>query len=106
MIKYFLIFSIFLSLFACSKQELEPSIYHVQIKNSYFEPIDSIKLGTNYINQLKVDSISKKILLKKGNYTFSCITKSSLKITANIDLKGLKQAISIQLNRKGKVEIE
>ena len=92
--------------FSCLKQELEPDIYDIRVKNAYFEHIDSVRLGTFYIGKIEQGNISKRILSTKRMYDFFCITQSALKITADVDIQGLNEHIIIKLNEKGKVELE
>ena len=106
MTKYLLIFSCFMLTFSCLKQEAEPYVHNVRVKNAYFENIDSVRLGTFYIGKIEQGNISESILITKRMCDFFCITQSALKITADIDIQGLNEQIIIKLNEKGKVELE
>jgi len=103
MIRYFLIISFFVS---CSKVDLEPDTYDVQIKNNYFEVIDSVKFGNNYLGTIPIASLSETFSVEKNVYVFSCLTFSQLKITAEVEVQGSSPKLFITLNNNGKVELE
>lgn len=107
MTRYFLIFSCIYLFCACdSSEDIEPSLYTIYIKNSYFEDLDTLRVEFVLIPKLKKDSISEYISLPKGNYKFSCVTQSNLYIKANLDIQGLAEKIIIKVNFQGNVIME
>lgn len=102
----YLIFSLFIALFACSGEEVVPGLYSIRVKNGYFEEITDVKLSTFSMGKIASGSTSAPIVLAKGKYTFSCATRSALIISATLHIQGADEHIIIKLNKKGKVELE
>lgn len=106
MTRFLQLFSFIWLLFSCSKNDVEPNSYKVQVKNFYFESVDSVKVGDYYLGKIEKEIISSPLSFTKGVYDFTCLTKSELRITAKINIQGLNETINIRLNEKGKVELE
>ncbi len=81
-------------------------MYDVRIRNSYFEQIDSVKLGSHYIGKIETRNDSESFFVTKGMYDFSCITQSELVVTTEVNIQGLNEQIIIKLNERGKIELE
>lgn len=105
MMKFLLVFSI-IGILSCNSSDFEPSFYSMKVKNQYFERIDSVQLGEYKLNPLGLEAVSESVNLKKGVFQFSCITKSSLKISATIDIQGIEPKLTLFVKHNGNITVE
>lgn len=99
-------FAVALILFSCNKEQNPLTSYQVSIKNNYSGLIDSIYVGDHFIDSLNINQETQPITLKKQEYQFSCKTFSTLKLTATINIQGLKENLTIIVQSDGKITIE
>lgn len=96
-----------ITLYSCTEKVELPNAYSVRVHNHYFEPIDSVLFGKHYLGKIKTKDTSKYIhLVPRGKYSFSCKTKSGLKISTQVNILGLKKDLDIVLNNKGIIGIK
>ncbi len=76
--------------------------YKIVFENNYFEVIN-VEIDTIKIPKLLPNEISKPIFMQKGIYQIQCVTKSSLLMKSELDLKGQNEQVTIVLNKKGKI---
>jgi hypothetical protein len=105
MIKLFLFPISILIFLSCIKEEIISPYYLVSVKNSYFEPLDSIYIGNKNIGNLDINQISDQDTLSPGTYKIKCKTASNLQISADIILQGSQQHTQIVLLQNGKIII-
>ena len=105
MIKFFL-FPISVLIFSsCIKEEIISPYYLVSVKNSYFEPLDSIYIGNKNIGNLNINQSSVQDTLSPGTYKIKCKTASNLQISADIILQGSQQRTQIVFLQNGKFTV-
>jgi len=95
--RYLIIF-LLISSIACTKEKLDS--YTVQVKNKYFEDIDSVRIGNHYFGNIKPDSVAIN-RIDVGSYKFTTVTASNIKISATITLTGSVERIYLVINENG-----
>lgn len=92
---------------SCSKNfDITPPYYLINVTNNYFEPIDSIMIGSCHFGSLNINQSSTIEALNRGAYKLRCKTSSNLIISANILLQGTKKDIQIIFKSDGSISIK
>ncbi len=92
--------------YSCSNDDIKKlDSYTVIIKNHYFETVDSIRIGSNFVSVLEINEVSQPFILEKQQYQFSCLTRSKLILTAKIDVRGSKENLIIEVLNNGKITL-
>ena len=79
--------------------------FDVEIKNNYFERLDSVYLDTFFSNKLDTQQIVVFKNLPFGKYTIKATTQSALLLKTTIQIQGTKKNIFININKQGIFEL-
>lgn len=92
-------------LLGCNKSPNKLNTFEINIKNDYFECIDSIRLNNLYWENICPNQISSLQKIDVGSYLVSCYTHSSLLITAYIHIQGSISHLTFRISQSGEISI-
>lgn len=88
---------------SCTK---DIELYHLTIKNEYFETLYNTKIGDIQFDTISVNATTPDTIINQGDYIFSTETESGLVLKTDIKIQGDNQKIRLILDEHGKLSSE